>query len=63
MNWIELTALDNSKTLVFLDRVDYISTGYELPGCMIHFTGGLTRSVQEEMTSITKTIKKVGAQR
>lgn len=57
MNWLELTALDGTTTLVRLDQVDYISTGYELPGCAIHFLNGNARSVSEDIQTIKKAIQ------
>lgn len=58
MMWLELTALDGNKTLVCMDRVDYISTGYELPGCAIHFHGGeAVRSVSEGFDTIKKAVE------
>lgn len=56
-NWLILTALDGNKTAVCLDRVDYISTGYELPGCAIHFDGGHIRSVSDDLDTILKALE------
>lgn len=59
MNWLELTALDETKTLIHIDKVDYVSTGYERPGCMIHFHGGNTRSVSDDIETVKKAIQVV----
>lgn len=56
--WLELTALDGNKTLVCMDRVDYVSTGYDLPGCAIHFHGGSSiRSVSDDFETIKKALE------
>lgn len=60
IDWLKLTALGGKKTLVCLDRVDWVSTGYDLPGCVIHFAGGQVRSVSDDLETITRAIRTLG---
>lgn len=57
--WLELTALTGKKTLVCFDRADSVTTGYDQPGCVIHFSGGGAVSVSDEIDSIKKAINSI----
>lgn len=56
--WIECTSLKEDKVLICLDRVDWISTGYEKPGCAFHFFGGAVASVSEDLETVQRLIKR-----